>query len=330
MIKVGIIGAGLMGRLHAKCYSQMESVCIEGISDIDKEKGEKLAKEYRCKFYEDPDVLINESKTQVIDICTPTPSHRQFTLHAAKVGKSIICEKPIARTLRDAERMVEEAEKRGVFLLIGHVVRFFPQYIKVKELIEKGEIGQPAVVRTFRGVSPSPSFWYRDVEKSGGILLDFLIHDFDFLCWVFGKVDTVYAQNVFFNFSQRKGVALVNLKFQTGVLAHVEGSWAHPKDFPFTTKLEVTGDKGLIQFDSSESMPVIVYKDKVRRKEERVPENLFARDPYFVELEHFISCIQEKEKPKITPQDAVQALKISLASLESTRTGRPVKEGEIN
>lgn len=318
-----------MGKMHASCYARIEDARMVGISDIDQKQGEKLAERYKCRFYKNPDVLIAESEAQIIDICTPTPFHKQFTLRAAQVGKHIICEKPIARTVEDADQMLKEVEKRKVLLLVGHMVRFSPEYIKIKELVQKGEVGNPAVIRTFRGAASPPTSWYWDVERSGGILVDLLIHDFDFLCWTFGAVDTIYALNVSFDPFQQKSVALVNLKFQVGSLAHVEGSWAHPKDFPFTTKVEVTGDKGLIQFDSRESVPVMLHKEGAKKEEDRVPESLLAQDPYFMELKHFIQCVQGKEKPRIYPQDAIQALEISLAALQSAKTGKPVKEDEF-
>jgi predicted dehydrogenase len=330
-VNIGVVGLGFMGVRHLSCFKQLGNVKIGGVADKVKGQREEISRKFSCKSYEDSYQLIAQGNVDVIDICTPTYLHKELAIAAAEEGKNIICEKPIARTLEDAKEMAQVAEKNKVKFFVGHVVRFFPEYAKIRECIKAGEVGTPRVIRMFRGgASPvSGAKWYSDLEKSGGVLVDMLIHDFDWLRWTIGEVKSVYTQGL----SLEKGdkdLALVNVKFKSGVLAHVEGSWAHPPDFPFTTKVEVAGTKGLIWHDSSESVPLKTFTEKTKEGRIKVPESPLARNPWYLELEHFINCIKKDEEPLLTVEDAIEALKISLAALKSLEKQKPVKVGELD
>jgi len=327
MVKVGIIGAGFTGGIHASSYAIIPNTELLAIVDVDMEKSRALANRFNAKAYNNFQIMLNELEIDMVDVCLPTNLHREYVLKAARAGKHVLCEKPLARNLRDAEIMIKTCNSAGIKFMVGHVVRFFHEFVRSKEIIESGAIGKPGLVRTTRaaGFPIASQDWYADVDKSGGLILDLISHDFDFLRWCFGEVERVYAKSLTYKEVKRADYALVILKFKNGVIAHVEGSWAHPAG-AFFTKLEVAGDHGLLEFDSRKATPI-----KVAFKQEAgpfvgvaIPESPVEEDPYTLELKHFIKCIESDEEPMISGTDAMASLEVALAALESVRTENPV------
>ncbi|TGV29434.1 gfo/Idh/MocA family oxidoreductase, partial [Mesorhizobium sp. M00.F.Ca.ET.186.01.1.1] len=201
----------------------------------------------------------------------------------------------------------------------------FPEYEKSRQLVNDGTIGNVGVARTFRGgIFPTAwNDWYADYKNSGGLVLDMIIHDFDFLRWCFGDVERVYAKSLLGRGFARIDYALVTLRFKSGMIAHVEGSWAHEG---FSMKMELAGSEGIIQYDSAKEKPLIAVN---RAKQAgmggvAVPESPLRENPYFRELKHFIDCIENDLEPRVTVEDAVKAVEIARAALESIETGKPV------
>jgi len=199
MLKVGIIGAGGIGSAHANCYKDIDAKVV-AIADIMPERAKRLADQFKADFYDNGDEIIRRKDVDVIDICVPTYLHSEFVIKAASAKKHVLCEKPMALTYEEGLRMIDAADKNGVKFMIAHVLRFFPEYIKAREVINSGSIGLPKMVRTYRG-GPNPAIvreWYGYHGKSGGSIQDSLIHDIDFLAWSFGQVKEVYAKgNIF-------------------------------------------------------------------------------------------------------------------------------------
>lgn len=323
-MRIGVIGLGLMGNIHLSSYQKMKNVVINGVADKAEEKVKEYSKNYDCPGFGNAEDLIAKDEIDIIDICVPTSLHKKFALKSLEEGKNIICEKPIARNLSEAREISKRVKKSEVKMFVGHVVRFFPEYAKIRDRVNSGDIGEVSVVRTFRGgVHPSVrSEWYSDPDKSGGIILDSIIHDFDWLRWTIGEIESVYTKGTALN-ERPKEIALVNVRFQNGALGHVEGSWAHPQDFPFTTKVEVAGTQGLIQHDSSNSSPLNIYSEDDEGVE--TPESLWVKSPWYRELEHFIDCLETGREPIVTIKDSIEALRISLAARKSLESGQRVE-----
>lgn len=326
MIKVGILGSGTMGRYHANCYAKIEDVKISGILDINKEMGEKFGVDFNCKYFSDLDELLKV--VDVIDICLPTIFHKDAVIKGANAKKHILCEKPIAREKVDAISMIDICNKNKIKFMVAHVLRFFPEYVAAKQIIDRGEIGKPAIARTSRGSSfpRGAGDWYKNIEESGGVILDMIIHDFDFLRWCFGEVERVYAKSLTYKNIPYTDYALVSLRFKNKVIAHVEGSWAYPKDTPFVQKLEVAGSKGLLDVELGKCNPSTIYLKKKEGSEDKVvvPEIPLYEDPYGLEIKHFLECVKKDKEPDITPLDALKALEISLAALSSAKNNEVV------
>ncbi|OEH56460.1 dehydrogenase [Oceanobacillus sp. E9] len=327
MLNVIVIGSGTMGGTHANAYSNISNVNLVGIVDVQLEKASLLAKKLGTnsyKTYEEAKVEIGE--VDIVSICLPTPLHLEFVKKIADTHTHIICEKPLARSLEDAKEIIDYCNIKGVKLFVGHVVRFFKEYSRAKQLIEDRKIGKPAVVNTSRigGFPDASNDWYSNYSKSGGLVLDMIIHDFDFLRWCFGEVDHVYAKSSKGRVNSKLEYALVTLKFKNGVIAHVEGSWAHQK---FTTKFDIAGTEGILNYDSSKVNPIFksIKEFEGSHTGVAVPESPLKATPYQVQLEHFISCIIGDKKPIVTAIDAYKAMEISLAALKSIDTGRVVE-----
>jgi UDP-N-acetylglucosamine 3-dehydrogenase len=326
MFHVIVIGAGTMGSVHSQAYAHMDNVKLAGIVDIRKEKGEALAAICGTQaFGSFEEALLAVGQVDLIDVCLPTYLHKEYVLKSANLGKHVVCEKPLARNLEDAAEMIRVCKEKGVKLFIGHVLRFFPEYTRAKQLLEANAIGEPAVVRTTRGGGFPVAWnnWYADFKKSGGLLLDAIIHDFDFLRWCFGDVERVYGKGLRGRELAQMDYTLVTLRFKSGVIAHVEGTWAHQS---FSMRLEIAGKTGIIDYDSAKDSPLFSFSRTSGASSVgvAVPESPLQENPYYRELKHFISCIENGSEPIVSAEDAYEAMRIALAAIESVDTGKPV------
>lgn len=331
MHRIGLVGAGGMGRLHSFNYKALDGVKIERIYDIDVDAAQKLARELDLPpdtVVSSIDEMLSESSVDVVSICTPTPWHADYIIAAARAGKHIFCEKPIARSAEDAVKAVDVCRESGVRLMIGHVLRFFPEYVSAKMSIDKGTIGRPGILRTSRiGAFPrATQDWYSNFDWSGGALLDLVIHDVDWCCWCLGKPVRVYAKGLMFSGYDHMDYSLMTVRFASGAIAHIEGSWAYSG--PFTTKFEVAGSSGLIENTSCNAVPLRLQlnaQDAGSGQGVSVPESPLFESPYLLEDRHFFRCLHSGEPFLVSPEDAVLAVEVSLAAIESVRTGRPIE-----
>ena len=313
--RVALIGAGTMGGWHARQWAALPEAEIVGVLDPRSDAAEAIG-----PAYTDWNTLLAQAKPDIIDICTPTPLHRDAVERAAAAGKALFVEKPLARTLTDCDAIVAAVARAGVPAMSGHVVRFFPEYAEAKRQVDAGAVGTPAAIRTARmGGMPDlagrPN-WYADPAQSGGVTLDLILHDFDWLRWTFGPVQRVFAKG-------RLDYALVTLRFLSGAMAHVTGSWAHPGGF--RTTLEVAGDAGLIEHDSARSAPLSAAVRSVGGGV-AIPQSPMnpADDPYFLELKAFVQALAAGTPPPVPVEEGREAARIGLAALESIETAKVV------
>lgn len=324
MFKVGLIGTGFMGRYHASSWAKTPAV-LAAVTSKDPESDRMLCEQYGAQRYDTVEELIDA--VDVVDVCTPTHRHYEMVLQAARAGKHIVCEKPLARTAEHADEMVRVCREAGVKLLVAQVVRFFPEYASAKQVVDSGELGRLGTVRLKR-VSSGPKLtgdnWFADFEKSGGMVLDLMIHDFDYARWVAGEVESVYAKTVM---STQPGMptdyGLAILRHKNGALSHVEGGWAYPPPM-FLTSLEIAGEHGLIEHPAASSIPIGLHLKTKGADYAGVPASPMHEDPYTVEIKHFYDVIAHDAPPIVQPEDGAMAVKIALAAVESARTGQRV------
>lgn len=319
---VALLGAGMMGETHAHAYTGISRAKVAWVFDKEPGRAERLAEMLGAKPTTRLEDILEDKLVEAVDICLPTDLHRPFTERAAAAGKHVFCEKPIAVTVEDAQAMVEACQKAGVTLMVGHVLRFFGEYQAARNVVTSGRIGDPKVIRATRaGAFPTwgSDNWFADERRSGGPIVDLIIHDIDWIRWTFGEVQRVYAKRT-------DRYALVTLRLTTGAICHVEGSWAHPEGSPFTTKLEIAGTGGLYTADNQSIVPL-----HIRRSADGAyvyePENPQPADPYALELEHFFECIASGREPLTNGREAIRTLEVCLAANESAKTGKVVTLG---
>jgi predicted dehydrogenase len=288
-----------------------------------------LAKRHDTNVYISLDEMLPE--VDVVDICSPTHLHYEMALKAAAAGKHIVCEKPLARTTRQAQEIVTACQQAGVQLLVAHVVRFFPEYALAQAAVADGQIGMPAVIRLQRGSyrpkKPAGN-WFLDEVKSGGILMDLMIHDYDYARWVAGEVESVSARRVTeLHLDAPIDYGLVILSHRSGALSHIAGSWAYPPP-TFRTHLEIAGDRGLIEFDSDGTAPIqnlILKTAGADAPDVGLPSSPVSESPYTTQIKEFYEALVDGKTARVSATDGLAAVQIAEAALESAHTGQPVR-----
>lgn len=327
-MKVGIVGVGFMGTTHAAGWADTPATIVGFTAETSRE-ADALAKRYNAKVYPSLDEMLPD--VDVIDICSPTHLHHEMALKAAGTGKHIVCEKPLARTTKQAQEIVNACRQAGVQLLVAHVVRFFPEYALAHSAVMEGQIGKPGVIRLHRGSyrpKKAAGNWFLDEVKSGGILMDLMIHDYDYARWVAGDVESVTARRV----TQRHPEApvdygLVILSHRSGALSHIAGAWAYPPP-TFRTHLEIAGDRGLIEFDSDGTAPIqnlILKTSGSDAPDVALPSSPVSESPYTTQIKEFYEALADGKAARISAMDGLVAVQIAEAALESAHTGQPVK-----
>ena len=262
----------------------------------------------------------------IVDICTPTETHKSIVLEAAQAGKHVLCEKPIALRQEDAEAMIQACQKAGVRFFVCMVLRFFPQYRLAKDLVNEGKIGNLTVLRLKR-VSYRPQKkgdnWYIDESRSGGMIVDLMVHDFDFARWLGGEVQRIFARRSR-NDQGMAEYAQAILRFKSGAIGLIEGGWAYPAGV-FRTGFDLSGSDGLIEWNSDQPGPVHVLRASEAEDTGAVglPISGITEDPYTIEICHAYDAIRTENPFDVTAQDALQSLRIALAARESINTNQP-------
>lgn len=329
-MRIGLVGTGSMGHAHTPAWQHLKDIGAElvGVLSNRQEATEAFAKEFNIKPYSSLDELIAD--VDILDICVPTNLHKEMTLKAAQAGKHVICEKPIALTVEDGKAMIKACKDAGVRLFIAHVVRFVSAYVAAKNTIDAGNIGKPCVIRLTRaGYQPRKTVdnWFVDEGRSGGMMLDLMIHDYDFARWVGGDVTRVFAKSLRGKEPNAPvDYALTTLRFADGAIAHIEGGWAYPPGF-FRTSMDIAGTDGVIEWMSDNAQTLhthLANPPEEEAAEVAVPSAAAADSPFTTQLKHFYDAIVNDTEAIVTPEDALAALEVGLAAIESAKTGKPV------
>ncbi|WP_053207302.1 Gfo/Idh/MocA family protein [Jiangella muralis] len=320
--RIGIVGAGFMGSVHAAAWAACPDARLTALVGGSGGAPTRLADEYGMRVCAGLDELLDQ--VDVVDVCVPTDRHHEVTVRAARAGRAVVCEKPLARTPAEAADMIAVCREAGVPLLPAHVVRFFPEYAAAKAAVDAGAIGEPAVVRLTRASFQPPGGWYLDEARSGGLHFDLMVHDLDYARWVAGEVVGVHARSVR---AARPDAGtdhvLAILRHAPGAISHVEASWAHPPP-TFRTRAEIAGTGGLLELDSDRSAPVRPNLRAVAGAGAMpLPSSPLAESPYTTQLRHFLDVVRGAAAPIVTADDALAAVRIATAVGESIATGRP-------
>ncbi|GGV58518.1 dehydrogenase [Streptomyces longisporoflavus] len=328
-MRIALIGAGGIARAHLPGW--LELGARVGVYTVDG-SAEKLAAEYAGH-----DVVAAASLGELladctaVDICTPTPTHKELALAAVAAGRHVICEKPLALNASDAEEIAAAAEAAGVRLHPAHVVRYFPAYAAMRRAVGSGDLGDLAVLRFTRGgARPQWAPWFADPAQSGGVIMDLMVHDIDIARWIAGDVVRVHAQTRGVEHAtggtQAEVVsATAVLTHASGVISHITGLWGLP-DQQFRTTFRIAGSHGLLRHDSTSVPGYRITAQGVRAANEGIPSSPMTESPYLSELREFAASWQEGGgEPRVSARDGIEAVRIAEAAVESSRTGRAVE-----
>lgn len=325
-MKLGIIGCEHM---HADSYieaaSQITNIQVIGIAEPDKKLGKPLADKHKIPYFTNYSELIASNDIDTVCICSSNASHKELTIEAAKAGKHVIVEKPIATTVEDGEAMIKACKDYGVKLMVALPCRYIPAVVRAKEMIEKGNIGDIiAITGTNHGTMPGG--WFVEKEKSGGgAIIDHTIHVADIMHWILNKeVEEVFAKGGrYIHDIPVEDTGLIFMQFQDGPYATLDTSWNRPQSFPtwgYVT-LNIIGTKGSIQVDSFKQHGNL-YSNKYTKS----MQTYWGDDMNLLMLKDFADVIDSDRESPISGVDGLFSLKIALWAYESIEKGEPIKK----
>jgi predicted dehydrogenase len=287
---------------------------------------EELASRLGARAVQDLEQLLEDPGLHAVVLATPNHLHADQAVRAARAGKHIFCEKPMALNLADCDRMIRAAEEAGVRLMVGHVVRFFPVFRRCHELATSGELGQPLAVSIRRVTSGLQGFsagWRSRMETSGGVLLEVHAHELDYLRCLCGDVETVYAQSARIALDASLGyddTYYLTLRFRNGALGRLEASIASAIG---EYRMMVQGSEGTLT-NGGFGGPIQFCRLGSETPALEVPD-VPMEDPYRRELRLFTEAVREGKEPPVTGRDGRAAVELALAAYRSAQLGTPVR-----
>jgi predicted dehydrogenase len=333
MTRVGIIGLGMIGGIHYSAWQKIEGAEVTAVADVDAKRvagdlsegwsnlpgGATRLPMDRIRGTTDYRELIALDEVDLVDVCTPTPLHEEMAVAALGAGKHVVCEKPLARTKDQAERVAAAVADAAGMFLPAMCMRFWPEWSWLKDAAQKGTYGKVEAA-TFRRVGFPPPGWFRNGEMSGGAILDLHLHDTDFVHFAFGRPKAVYS----FGYEKLTGCIdhlVTRYVYDDIPLVCAEGGWGMADGFGFQMGYTVNFERATAEYVMARESPLVVYHDG---RAEPVPCD--GVDGYVGELSYMIRCIDAGTPPSIvTAADAVASIAIVEAERRSAESGQAVE-----
>jgi len=331
MLNIGFIGCGGIARHHATRLAQIRGARILAASDVVAAAAQGFARDFGVQHKaDDYRRILDLPDLDAVWVCTPTFQHPAPVIAAAKAGKHVFCEKPMALNMADARRMVRACDTAGVRLTIGFVRRFDAQWGKLKQIVQSGALGRPVIWRFAAGGRPANP-WFRDVGKGGGPLMDGAIHNYDFALQIFGPAASVQASSLQFAASSvGADTASAILNFKSGDQHALIWSWGVAAGAPVAGLNDIIGPKGSLQFGMTAQRAPASFDPKKHgaftRKTHR--EKIYTyphKDMFATQAKHVVKCFAKGEQPLVTGADGLAALAIATAVLKAGKDQRTVK-----
>lgn len=333
-IKIGVIGTGRIGKVHTETIAQkIPEAEVIALADVNISSAQELANRFSIKKvsgnYLD---IINNSEIDAVLICSPTDTHAQYIIEAAKAGKHIFCEKPIDLDLDTIQNSLDVVEECGVKLMVGFNRRFDSNFRKIKQMVVDGKIGEPHILKiTSRDPAPPPPEY---VAVSGGMFLDMTIHDFDMARYIVGsEVDEVFVVAAV-RVDERIGkagdvdTAIITLKFENGTLGVIDNS--RQAVYGYDQRVEIFGSEGMVKVDNNAPDNHDYYnREGVHAS---LPLNFFMDryiEAYAREIKEFCQAVAENSSISVNGKDGLLSVAIGLASKKSFVEKRQVKISEV-
>ncbi len=333
-VRVGIIGAGRIGKIHTEnLLKEISEAEVVSIADVELNKIKEWAENLGVKkIFADPKEIINDSKIDAVIICSPTNTHSDLIIESAKAGKHIFCEKPIDFDLKRIKAALKAVQESGVKLQIGFNRRFDHNFGKIHQLIQKGQLGDIHIINITSRDPDLPSMEY--LKNSGGIFMDMTIHDFDMARYLANsEVDEIYAFGSVLIDPRIKEIgdydtAVSILKFKNGVTCIIDNS--RKAVYGYDQRVEVFGSKGSATAYNDTPTNVIVSDENAVCMDKPLYFFLERYKASFVqEMKDFINCITKDEEPIVSGIDGFKAVIIASSASKSAKEKKTVKIEDV-
>jgi predicted dehydrogenase len=321
-MKVGLIGAGKIGRVHAEAVRKSGIGKIIRIYDPSPALA-GVAKEFDASVAESADEIFHDETIEAVIIASPTDTHADYLRNAILSKKHVFCEKPVARTREQLDELHEIATGYNRIVTVGHVLRFTPEYVRLKKMVDEKALGQIGTIRFGRACNPSSEEknWRNDFTRSGGASLDLMIHDLDALQWCFGEIERLFAMRAE-TVAPGADFVVTVAKLKSGAIAHLEASWLETP-MAFHYYYEITGSKGLLEYDSRSQPMLSVYEKQPSKAESfSACSNPSFLTPYEAQMNDFLQACREQRPPRVSLDDGIKATRYALSVIDSSSANR--------
>jgi predicted dehydrogenase len=324
LVKIGIIGLGFMGGTHLDAFSKMEQVKVAAVctqnpeafsgtfrptaGNLNRQPAEyDFSVVHKCLHWRE---LVDNSELDAVDICLPTDLHASVALAALQAGKHVLCEKPLALTSAECDLIIAEAKKQNRILMAGQVLRFWPEYMYLERFVKEREYGE-TLSATFvrRSGLPDWSRWLTNEERSGGAVLDLLIHDIDQVLWLFGAPDRVAAKML-----GPTDAITATLIYPGGPEVRIQGGW-FAAGSTLSMTFQVRAERAELEFAPTG----LTLSNHLGQRNEIA---ITSADPYATELAYFVDCCRNNRQPeRCMPEDSCRAVRLALLLKRSRAQG---------
>jgi predicted dehydrogenase len=346
MLNVGLIGCGgIAQRAHVPALQRLSSmVNVSRVCDVRADAAERVGNLLGCEWATDYRTVVDDPHIEAVVICTPEFLHAEQTVAAALAGKHVLCEKPMARTLAEADAMLDACSLANVQLMIAHSRRFTPRYQRTHELLTSGAIGSPVLVRENErrprpaaaapGVMPpgwrpdasKQTTWYAQARYAAGTVFHIGVHEMDLLRWFAGsEARTVAMESKISGPGQEvPDTVAIQIRFDNGVLGACEIFNQAPPGYPNHHELEVFGTTGLLRSRDFDSIGLTRFDADGAHFPSAADSLLLVPDAYALEQRLFFESLLNGTPVPLDPRESRAALEMALAAIESSETGAPV------
>lgn len=332
MLRIGVLGAGFMGATHARALAALPDVQVVAVSSRSAEKAAALAQEVGAQPSSDAYAVIADPAIDAVSITLPTHLHRDYAVAALQAGKHVLLEKPMGLTVEECDAIVAAAAASGRILMLEHTLLFWPEYVKLIEIVKSGELGRPLSATAQRlATMPLWAEWFKDASMSGGEVLDLHIHDLDLLNVLFGTPQSLYARG-------RRGPSggfdhALSLIDYGDVHCFAEGNALMPEGYPFTCSIAVRCEKGTIEYtlraggEQVDSAASGINDLLLYRPGQPAQKLTAAGDGAYVgAMAHFVDCVRTGHAPVYGgPEQGRMAVATALAARQSIESGKVVR-----
>ncbi|HDR4369115.1 TPA: Gfo/Idh/MocA family protein [Bacillus cereus] len=333
ILKVGVIGCGSISQYrHLPEYEANPYVQIVAVCDSNKKRAKEIANKYGVNMYTDYNELINCEELDAVSVCTPNDLHASISIVALQSGIHVLCEKPMATSKKDAEMMIEAAEKSGKKLMIGHNQRFVTSHQKAKQLIENGEIGKIYSFRTAFGhsgpenwsVDGKESWFFKKDEAFLGAMGDLGVHKADLIRYILNEEITevgAFVETSAKTFSNVDDCAVCMLKSESGIIGTLAASWSYVSKEDNSTI--IYGEKATLRLEDDPTYSLILqYKngEVVKYELDKIQSNAAVGQSNSHVIEQFVESILSDKEPLINGVEGMKSLEVILAAIQSSET----------